>query len=348
MYEAGRSVKYNNMLSKYTSFIWKTNRSIGQAAARRDNLFRIAHAIDIAEKGTFRSAKEMMDTIQREIASYHPTMHHLSAFEQKYMRRLIFFYTWQRGMLSRTMRTVVEHPARITGVAKFNYNMSVAMGGDPVAFGQTTPNDPSLPSWANNFMSGISYKSSSGDIVTLDINHPALSTLQKYFGGMSYNPALAPWENIVTSMKNTLQDNVVEGISPAYKLGKMGLDFVASNGGGYQSPDFFQELTDMTGLGQISRMTGMTLVNGYGVPFYNAQNEPLPQRSGFKTQEEFDIARSKAMLNYFTPFRYNMPSQYASSAEQERLKANKQFAGYSDPNNPDMLEKLWGKISGQQ
>jgi hypothetical protein len=348
MYEAGRSVKYNNMLSKYTSWVWKTNRAIGQAAARRDNVFRIAHAIDIAEKGSFRSAKEMMDTIQREIASYHPTMHHLSAFEQKFMRRITFFYTWQRGMLSRTIRTLVENPVAITAVAKTNYAVSGAMGGDPVAYGQTTPNDPELPSWANNFASGVSYRSESGDIITIDIGHPALSTLQKYLGGMSYNPALAPWENIVTSMKNTLQDNVVEGISPVYKVAQMGYEFIDSNGGGYQSPDVFQSLTDLTGLGQISRQTGMTLFNKYGVPFNNTTGTPFPLRSGYKSQAEFDIARQKAMINYWSPFRFNIPSMYGDSAEMERKKYNQKREGYADPNNANWDERLWGQMTGQQ
>ena len=251
-------------------------------------------------------------------------------------------------MISRIMRTLIENPNAINLVGKANYNASIALGGDPVAYGQLAPNDPRVPSWGNNFSSGVSYYSQTGEVITYDYGHPATSVMQKILGGINWNPNLAPWENVWTSMKNTIQDNAVEGISPVYKVAQMGLNFLESNGGGYKSPDVMQSLTDMTGIGQISRITGLTPINGYGTFLFNSTGTVLPIRSGYKDQQDFNQKRDLAWMNYFGPGRMGVPSLYGDAAEQERVKYNNQVDSYSDPNNPDMLEKLWGWMSGQQ
>lgn len=346
--EGGKSVNKSSKLSRLTSPIWKTNQAIGQFAARRDNLFRIAHAIHIAEQQSFRNMDELADFLRREVSAYHPTMHHLSAFEQKYARRVLFFYTWQRGMLSKVMEALIERPQFVAMPAKANYAISGAMGGDPQSFGQPAPNDPRIPGWAAGQVTGPMYYNSAGEVVSFSLNAPGLDILQKYFGGIQANRNLSPGENLANSFKNVLQDDVTDQFSPTAATSFELLKAIDSTPGMYQGPDWPQFLTDMTGFGKISRMTGMTLANKYGVGPVNSTGTPMPIRSDMNTQQEMDYTRFKSFVNYITPLRFNFPSQYEKSAERERSAYNKKITKYQDTNNPDFWDQLWGRISGLQ
>jgi hypothetical protein len=345
-YEAGNAVKANNWFTKTTMPFIKANRGLGHAAARRDNVFRIAHAIDIMEKRSFRSVNEMMDVIQREISAYHPTMHHLTGFEQKVMRRVIFFYTWQRGMLSRTMRAVMENPERIVLAAKANFAISGAMGGDPVALGDLTPNDPRLPSWARGQVAGPSWISSSGDVITTSVNNPYLDTLQKTFGGLSYNGSLPPWENALNSMRNTIRMNSTDQLSPFANVADTTLNWVeaqqSGQGAQFSPLDTFQFVQDMTGFAAVSRATGFTPINRYGIGPWNTYGTLMPPRNDIKDMRDFEVTTKKGQINFLTPLRFQVPSEYSAQAKREHTSYNNRLQKFADPTNPDKLDQFWG------
>lgn len=317
--EASETIKRGNVFTKMTSPIWKTNRRLAEFASRRDNLFRIAHAEHIMETKAFRSLDEAADYIRREISEYHPTMHHLSPFEQKYMRRIMFFYTWQRGALKKTIESVMEHPERFAIAPKLNFELSAAMGGDPQSVGHPAPNDPRLPSWAMQNISGPSFYTEGGDVINASINSMNLDILQKYFGGIQYDPRRSFWDNTFTNMQNSIQDNTFEQFAPPLKAGLE----MAQAGSIGQKMDWGQWLTDQTGLGSVSRATGFTPVNDRGIGPFNSEGTVMPYRTGVSNEREWNLMQQKAILGLFTPFKPNMVSEYDQAAQRERTAAEK-------------------------
>lgn len=325
----------DNLWLKMTSPIWKTNRGLAQFASRRDNLFRIAHAEKILESKTFRSIEEASDYLRREITDWHPTMHHLSSFEQKYARRLIFFYTWQRGALKKMMEMSSERPGTIGGFVKFNVEASAAMGTESVSGGHPMPNDPRLPSWANQHVTGPVMTTETGDVISTSLNVPWLDVMQTYFGGIQYDKRRNFWDNTFTNAQEFMQSQSIDKTTPLVKAAVEGFTGGANQFAGKKF-DWGQWATDQTGLGAVSRATGFTPFNDRGIGPLNEEGTLMPYRTGITNERDWILMQQKAILGLFTPFKPNMVSEYGDSAERERIAANKiiQRRMMNDPTLP--------------
>jgi hypothetical protein len=309
--EAGEMVKRGGWLRKAVSPITGTNSALGQFASRRDNVFRYAHAAHVLRTKSFRSVDEMQDTLRREISEWHPTTHSLSNFERTYMRRLIYFYTWQRGAIRKIMEAVIDHPGALIVPAKANYAASGAMGGDPQGIGNPMPNDPRLPKWAQRHIIGPHRYNEYGDIITYSINAPQLDMLQKYFGSLSYDNRLSPAQNFFDNFDSVLRQNTLDSLTP---IPSFFMKWAQAGGFAAKEFDMMQTIQDMTGFGRVSRMNDISLINNMGI---------LQPRTGVETPQEVQDMKDKAFWSTVTPFRPNIPSQYEDSAERNRKEENK-------------------------
>lgn len=202
---------------------------LGKASAARDNVFRIAHANKLMTERSWRSVDEMMSHVAKEINSFHPNMQTLSAFEQKYVRRMIFFYTWQRQALSRIVESLIDTPSRVTAASKFVYNASVANGVDPQSFGEPMPNDPRIASynagnmtsvlWNGGLTPGQEPSEEDGSFLWgASINAPQLDILQSVFGGVQINPDRSGIDQFTDSASQLGEKAIAGNLAPWMRI----------------------------------------------------------------------------------------------------------------------------------
>lgn len=197
---------------------------LGSGSATRDNMFRVAQALDMLTKHSYRNVDDAMQRIAKEVHSYHPTMNTLSASEQKYARRLVYFYTWQRQALSRVVESMIDTPGRITAAPKALYALDVANGTNPQSWGQGEPNDPRIPQYGTNLVTDFfwnsgetlgsapqgqsqsAYDASQNFLWGASLSAPQLDILQSVFGNTQIDPRLnigGQWNQLVTGAEQT-------------------------------------------------------------------------------------------------------------------------------------------------
>jgi hypothetical protein len=308
--EAGQMVKKGGWMSKIFAPIRGTNKALGHLASRRDNVFRYAHAAHVLRTNSFRSLDEMGDMLRREISEWHPTTYGLSNFERTVMRRLIFFYTWQRGAIRKMSEAVIEHPGAFIVPAKLNYAASGAMGGAPQGIGNTMPNDERIPSWGQQNFIGPHRITENGDVITYSINAPGMDMMQKYFGSLAYDSRLSLTQNFLENADTILRKNTVDAMTPIPNFIRK---WTESQSDYTQEFDVAQTLQDLTGLGKLSRLTDTSILNNVGF---------FQPRTGVTDPQEVRDMQDKAAWNMFTPFRPNIVSDYGSTAENERVEDN--------------------------
>lgn len=312
-----QGIKYGSPVSRaFKNTFEKTDHALANFAATRDNVFRVAHAVDIMEKGNFRSMEEMASHIQHQMNKYHPTMYGLSNFESKVLRRLAFFYSWKRGALRAVMETIMDYPIAITLPQYASFAVSGAMGGKPAGYGHPAPADPDLPGWARTNITGPTWHDQNGDVHTISFNAPSSDILSTYFGGLQYDQRLSPTQNTIDSATRLIRDNTISQTNPFISIAATGLTGVqVSDSGSYPVSDWGQYIQDQVGLGKISRATGIALINDNGI---------LQPRTGGGSDNPERAATNqfKGIMGMLTPLRYNRPSDYSSTAKRENTTAN--------------------------
>jgi hypothetical protein len=300
--------------------IVRANRGLGEFAARRDNVFRIAHAVDIMQKRGFRSFEEAADFIRKEVYEAHPTMQTLSGYEQKYLRRIFYFYTWQRQALTMILKSVLERPGALTVPAKLNYELS-SIGGEPQSIGQPMPDDERLPSFMAGNILGPHWFDEEGNVQSLSINAPQLDILQSFFGNMRFNPDQDLASNMRDNGFNFLRENTVGWASPVLKMPAELITGTQYRGSGLSQPmgDPWDYAVDQTGLGYISRVTGKNLYNQDG--WFGYRGDVLDDDSPEEQQQRAENTAG----NWVTGLRFSEPSKYATNAERERAAEQKRM-----------------------
>jgi hypothetical protein len=265
--EGFRALPGRNQASGLLGKIMRVNEGLGAFSARRDNFFRVAHAIDIMQRKSHKSLGSLVDELTETIQSFHPTMQKLSPSERIYARRLFFFYTWQKMAATAIVKSMFERPDMFTIPAKVIYNMSIAMGGDPQSIGQPMPNDPRLAGFAAANVLGPSwYNEEDGSIWGFSLNAPQMDIFSNLVGSLYYDPSYSAGENIMRGASEFIGANTAGQYSPAlnyisaittqseYRLGEW-----------RKIEDAGQYLVDSTGLGTYSRATGIGLINNNGI-----------------------------------------------------------------------------------
>jgi hypothetical protein len=165
-----------------------TNNSkinINKLSAARDNFSRGALAIDHAMKGSWKSEEEMAQAMQTIVRKWAPTSTDFSAFEAKYMRRSLLYYTWLRGMAVRVLDTMMVKPGVATMGNKALYNMAVAGGVNPISIGNPFPVGQMFPSYYYNNILGPQIQTEGGALWGFSPMSPMIDVMQTLGGGMT-------------------------------------------------------------------------------------------------------------------------------------------------------------------
>ena len=300
----------HNRLGGIMGDLQRANEGLGAFSARRDNLFRIAHAIDIISRRPHRSLSSMLDDVSINVMEYHPTMQMLAPFERKYMRRAMYFYTWQRNAISVIFRTMFENPAHFTLPSKFIYEAST-IGGEPESIGHPMPNLPTLSSWAAANNLGPHWINDDGKVYGFTLNAPQLDVLSSVLGSLYIDPAQDPMANFSQNANMLIRQNTMGQINPlAGTAAEYLFNAQYSDTGARTVTDWGDYLIDKTGLGYLSKATGIGLINNQGF---------LAPRSNMPTPEE----QGQAGINALTGLRFTEWAKWDDAAQRERTAREK-------------------------
>jgi len=185
-----------------------------------------------------KTIDEMLDIAARRVMKYHPDVTTLTAFETKYMRRIIPFYSWTKQAVIAMGEATVMAPGRVLAIPKASYNLGIAMGIDPYSLSEPFPADQLFPSFLTEEMLG-----------------PQFEYDNKYYG---FNPGIAS-----VDIYNMLAPDPIRGIlGSTNPLLKAPLEAISGTNLGTGAPirDFSDWLDS-----QIPGVNYISNVGGYSV-----------------------------------------------------------------------------------
>jgi hypothetical protein len=232
------------------------NGKLANFSSHRDNIFRMAHFIkEIERGGVFRSFEEAAIAAAKEVTTYHPTIGGLSAFERKYMRRAVFFYTWQRIAATKVFQLILEQPGKIIIPSKIQYAFAESNGFNPESFGDPWDPDGVYASWHTGSTFGPQFQGpgGKGDAWGFGPAVPQLDILNSLFGGYKVQPGQSGLDVLLEGSQNLAGQN----LSP---LPKWFVEITSGNrvGTGGDINNYLEYAIDQVGgLNTLSKLTGV-------------------------------------------------------------------------------------------
>jgi hypothetical protein len=286
----------------------KVNDKLSGISATRDNFFRLAHFIKEIEKGgIYGSLEEAALAAAQVVTTYHPTVYGLSAFERKYMRRAVYFYTWQRIAATKIFQLIVQQPGTIIIPSKIQYAFAEANGFSPESFGD--PWDPNgiYASWNTGNLYGPQFQGPSGpgDAWGFGPAVPQLDILNSLFSGYTVQPGQTGLDAVTRGTQNLAGQN----LSPLPKwFAELTTGNRVGTGGDIRNPLEYA-IDQVGGINTISKITGLgqepekTLT-----PTEQAEKktrllinwllgQKLQDYSTSQTQKQWSFDQSKALSN---------------------------------------------------
>jgi hypothetical protein len=292
----------------------ETNTALARFSAARDNVFRLTHFVDALEKGQYRTLDEAFRQAAKVVHDYHPTMQTLSAFEQKYARRLVFFYTWQRQAIARVLKTALDKPGLVTAPSKIQYNLAEANGLQPDSFGAPQNGDPRIASYGSEtllgptFEAGLTPFDEGSNLWGFSMSAPQIDGIQSLFKGLTVKP-----EDGAGNIGNMLA-GIGEGAAGQLPpLLKAPIELATGNkvGDGGPIDDIGEYLLAQTGLpNQLNNAMG-----GSADPRKSAEENQADQ-----LRSALNLLTGMKFQNYTTP-------QSANRAHQEEVERQRKLAG---------------------
>lgn len=234
----------------------RMNSKLANFSSHRDNIFRMAHFVKELEKGgVYKSFEEAAYAAAQKVAAYHPTIGGLSAFERKYMRRAVFFYTWQRIAMTRVFGLMIEKPGAVIVPSKIQYAFAEANGFNPESFGDPWDPDGMYASWDTGNLYGPQFQGpkGEGDAMGFGPAIPQLDILNSLFGGFT----LKPGETGLDAFTKGTQNLAGQNLSPLPKwFAELSTGNRVGTGGNIVDPLEYA-LDQVGGINTISKVTGI-------------------------------------------------------------------------------------------
>lgn len=181
---------------------------------------------------------ELFDLAAERVMKFHPDVSQLSAFETKYVRRIIPFYSWTRGAVVALGETLVTAPGRLQVLNKASYNIAIASGIDPNSLYDPFPDDQLFPSFLRDEMQG-----------------PQFEAGGRYYG---LSPGIASWD-----VFNMLGPDPIRGVVGATNpLLRAPIELLAGSslGTGARIRDYSDYVdSSIPGVNYLSSITGTSI-----------------------------------------------------------------------------------------
>ncbi len=144
----------------------RLGEKIGEFSEYRDHFARAGHFMQALRqevaRGKYATREEMITAVAAEVRKYHPDATMLTPFESRYMRNIIPFYSWFRGVLPAIFESSWRHPNRVMWYPKASYNLAVTQGVDPQSFANPFPDDQLFPSFLSDQVLGPQFQLEDG------------------------------------------------------------------------------------------------------------------------------------------------------------------------------------------
>ena len=140
---------------------------LGAAASQNiDHAQRVHHFVQaLMQEASKRGGKwegaskaEVFKKIATEVRRTHPDASMLTPFETKFMKLIIPFYSWLRGVLPGALESALTHPGRLAIFPKASYNLAVSLGINPDSMSDPFPEDQLFPSFITESALGPQFK----------------------------------------------------------------------------------------------------------------------------------------------------------------------------------------------
>lgn len=207
---------------------------VGNFVEGRDDFVRVAHALHLLENGLENtgwkagtSVNTVMDEVAARLRKAHPDGTDLTPFEQKYVRRMLPFYSWTRKAIPLVIEQMLMHPGRWTAYSKAMYNFGQANGVDLESVSNPFPDDQLFPEFLTDQMTGVGFEAND-KYYSFNLGQPQADLFRDFFAGTTktnegLNPAwdfglglyqgVAGMGNPLITVPNELSSGVtVEGI----------------------------------------------------------------------------------------------------------------------------------------
>ena len=274
-------------------------------ASHRDNFFRMSHFIDELQrtKGA-ANIEEAALAAATAIREWHPTSTSLSAFEKTLMRRVVYFYTWQRVALTKIIGTMIERPGIATIPSKIQYAFADANGFNPESFGDPWDPDGIYASWHTSSVFGPQFQGPRGPGDAFGIQ-PAIQPIDIL--AQAFEPFnVEPGENPLMAISRGANDTFANNANPMIKtLIESTAQSRLGEGGDLPSPPEY--LINQVGfVNTIAKMTGF-----------------LQDENPYETPQDREEKNNRLLLNLLLGQRitdYSTPSsQYMWTVDQRDI-----------------------------
>jgi hypothetical protein len=274
-------------------------------ASHRDNFFRLSHFVDELQrtKGA-KNIEEAALAAATAIREWHPTSASLSAVEKKYMRRAVYFYTWQRIALTKIVATMIERPGIATIPSKIQYAFADANGFNPESFGDPWDPDGIYASWHTSSVFGPQFQGprGAGDAYGIQPAIQPIDILAQAFEPFNVEPGENPLMAISRGANDTFANNanpIIKTLIESTSQSRLG------EGGDLPSPPEY--LINQVGfVNTISKMTGF-----------------LQDENPYETPQDREEKNNRLLLNLLLGQRitdYSTPStQYMWTVDQRDI-----------------------------
>lgn len=296
---------------KLSTGFQKITKPFGDAASYYGNIARTATALDVMEKGNFRSVQEMMNAVNDVVNRYHPTIQSLSGWERKYPRGIFTYYTWLRVAHNAMIDLALNHTSAMTFYSKAQYNKSEEQGFQPISIGQPWGDKTKTPGYINYSVYGPTQTGPRGEIV-FKPSIPPLDVLDTW--NIIYDPAYSADQNAVRNFGQVTQGVIGKNINI---LAQLPLEMITKTSPSTGKPTQVKDLQTL--MDRMFSMTGQyTLAKGLG---YTPPGKG-PESANPLTQRDRDILIQNWLLG-LKQADVNTPSNLknAQSETSARLKA---------------------------
>lgn len=292
------------MKGAYAGFQTGMNK-IAVFASHRDNFFRLTHFIDELQRTQgAKSIEEAALSAGTVVRQWHPTAGSLSGFEKKYLRRSVYFYTWQRVALVKVIETMLTKPGIVTIPSKIQYAIADANGMNPESFGDPWDPDGMYASWYTGQMWGPQFQGPAGEGDSWGIQ-PAIQPIDVV--GQVFKPfTIQPGQDPLTSMAQGAGDLMAANLNPIVKtlIESSAQSRLGTGGDLPGAPEYL--------LNQIGVISTLSKVTGIG-------QDPNP----YETPQEREENNARLITNLMLGQRltdYSTPaSQYKWTVDQQEI-----------------------------
>lgn len=266
--------------------IWLTaTKPAGDAVAYAGNIPRVATALDVLKKGSFKNREEAIRAVTEELNIYHPMIESLAAWERQKIRPLFSYYTWLKGAHYAMLKMAMEHTAAMVIPSKIFYNQALANQMGPESIGNLWGDKSQTPSYLNYSTYGPTSQGPRGGIVYRPSVLP-MDVLDTW--NIQFDPTKSVDKQAFDNLKNVGQQVIGKNINMVFQPG---IEFLTGTDPSTGKPSTVKDL-QTAGDSLLSNIGTMQLFQGLNL--YTPPNKG-PESKNPTTERD----RFLKTVNYF-------------------------------------------------